>query len=79
MHVGQCLPDSCSTQDVKIIMINDPASIRLNQVISVKSDTKVQSEEIIDELKIFETRVVPGAFDIWKEQKFYIFRFEVFL
>lgn len=58
LHVGQCLPDTCSVHDVSQMMSFDPASISFKQK---------------NELIIVETRKVPGDFNILHYAKFYIF------
>jgi hypothetical protein len=68
LDVGQCLPDSCTVQDVSQILINDPASQVLQQVVFInKNSTKA------NEIAILSTRTVPGEYTIWRDHKFYIF------
>ncbi|KAL7036067.1 hypothetical protein ACKWTF_008679 [Chironomus riparius] len=68
LDVGQCLPKACSLQDVTTILSRDPASLALQQTITVNGNlTKA------NELNIIRSRLVPGNYSIWQDHKFYIF------
>ncbi|CRK99548.1 CLUMA_CG012865, isoform A [Clunio marinus] len=68
LHIGQCLPESCSTTDVSMILENDPASKALKKL--EVNDKKTNSEP---SFKILSTRKVPGEYNEWSEPKIYIF------
>ncbi|KAG5682446.1 hypothetical protein PVAND_011798 [Polypedilum vanderplanki] len=68
IDVGQCLPKSCTQQDVIIIMNRDPASLILQQTLTMNNDS-IKANEV----KVLETRKVPGEYSIWEDLKFYIF------
>jgi hypothetical protein len=73
LHVGQCLPRACNTQDVTIIMNTDPASMALQQKPSQKQEDEAVIQMKTNELNIFETRIVPGEYILWNDSKFYAF------
>lgn len=52
----------------------DPSSMALQQKASPKQEEDEADTQIkTNELNIFETRIVPGEYNIWKDQKFYVF------
>ena len=69
LNIGQCLPDTCSAKDVTVIMNNDPAFVALNEATIEENGKAVKATEA----HVFDTRAVPGDFNIWKERKFYVF------
>lgn len=58
LQVSQCLPDTCKPREIIALMNLDAASINFRQK---------------NELTIFESRKVPGDFNILQNTKFYIF------
>jgi hypothetical protein len=74
LHVGQCLPKACHPQDVTTIMNADPSSVALQQKAFPKQEEdEADTQMKTNELNIFETRIVPGEYNIWKDQKLYVF------
>lgn len=68
LDVGQCLPKTCSIKDVMIMMNRDPASMVLQQKITINGNiTKA------NELNIIQSRIVPGEYSMWRDPKFYVF------
>jgi len=51
----------------------DPASIILNQMSSINHEDQSHKEMKANDLTVFDTRTVPGDFNIWREQKLYVF------
>lgn len=68
LDVGQCLPKSCSTRDITVIMNRDPASMILQQTITFNGNNSKANE-----MSITKTRIVPGDYSIWQDQRFYVF------
>lgn len=68
LDVGQCLPKTCSTRDITVIMNRDPASLILQQTIMLNGNSTKANE-----ISITQTRMVPGNYSIWHDQKFYVF------
>lgn len=59
VHVGQCLPKSCSSPDVLNILNADPVLTRLG-----KSE--------LSQLTLLDCRAVPGSFNYLDDPKFYL-------
>lgn len=74
MQVGQCLPKTCTPQDVTVILNKDPAAIMLQHTeVQVETMHSNETATSANELLIFDLRMVPGEYNIWHDQKFYVF------
>lgn len=60
--IGECLPDSCTTDDVHYIM-ESGAKIALHEDAS-------SPEHVI--LKVIHVKRVPGSYNMWQDVKFFI-------
>ncbi|CAD7087739.1 unnamed protein product [Hermetia illucens] len=67
LNLGECLPKSCTTKDVKSILDLDPYAYMLNGGSS--------SERVT----ILDVRRVPGNFAVWNDKGFYILSFSFLL
>ncbi|CAO1398931.1 unnamed protein product [Diamesa hyperborea] len=74
LQVGQCLPKTCTPQDVTAILNKDPAAIMLQHIeVQVNIHSNETKATSANELLIFDLRKVPGEYSIWHDQKFYVF------
>lgn len=76
MQVGQCLPKTCTPQDVTAILNKDPAAIMLQHIevqVNIETNHSNETATSANELLIFDLRMVPGEYNIWHDQKFYVF------
>jgi hypothetical protein len=64
INVGQCLPATCSGEDVKSIMGLDPA-VRSLQFSQNLTETR-------NELKVLSTKLVPGTYDLLNDHRFHM-------
>jgi hypothetical protein len=64
LNVGQCLPETCSGDDVKAIMEMDPAVLALQSTLN--------NTEAKNDLKILSAKLVPGTYDVFGDYKFYM-------
>jgi hypothetical protein len=67
--MGQCLPRTCTVEDVKAILQLDPAAGLLTQLVN---DHNAMSMASMDQFDILEIRPVPGAYNLWTDQRFFI-------
>lgn len=67
MHVGQCLPRICSTNDIKIILNMDASARKFNEnFINATMDANK------GEINVLSVRRVPGEYTVWKDRLFYL-------
>ncbi|XP_075157249.1 uncharacterized protein LOC142230492 [Haematobia irritans] len=64
LQVGECLPKSCTVQDVQHLLEIDPHAIML---------TSMNTSSPMSVVKIMGVRTVPGLYSYWRELKFQIF------
>uniref|UniRef100_A0A8D8BCP9 Nose resistant to fluoxetine protein 6 n=1 Tax=Culex pipiens TaxID=7175 RepID=A0A8D8BCP9_CULPI len=71
LHLGQCLPKSCSKEEVQCMLKEDPNSILLKHkdVCELKNSSSKTSCNLLDVINI---RNVPGAYSLYEDTKFYI-------
>lgn len=69
--VGQCLPKSCTTNDVNLILKLDQRLSSINQRKLVNNLTELKSS---NEIKIIEVRNIPGDYSLIMDHKFYMLR-----
>lgn len=62
LNVGQCLPKSCSLNDIDAILKQDP----LFNVLTDNTNSSVK-------LNILNVRRVPGEYSLWTDYRFYAF------
>jgi hypothetical protein len=67
--MGQCLPQTCTIVDVKAILQLDPAVGVLAQLVK---DHNTMTMSSVDQFDILEIRPVPGAYNLWMDQRFFI-------
>lgn len=67
MHVGQCLPRSCSTDDVKFILNLDDAARKFKENF-MNATLDANKGEIV----AMSVRRVPGEYDLLKDRTFYL-------
>lgn len=67
MHVGQCLPRSCSTDDVKFILNVDTSARKFKEAFANATNPSNKGEIVA-----LNVRRVPGGYDFWKDRLFYL-------
>lgn len=67
MHVGQCLPQSCSTEDVQFILNVDSSARKFKETFA--NATNYENNGGIVALSV---RRVPGEYNIWNDRIFYV-------
>lgn len=77
LQVGQCLPKSCTIDDVTVILNNDPTAkliseVRLNDFITNNNITGSGTHKA--NMVILNVRHVPGEYSLWNDPKFYLLR-----
>jgi hypothetical protein len=65
LHIGQCLPEACSGDDVKAIMERDPALLALQP-------PTLNHTAANNDVKILSAKLVPGTYDLFSDYKFYL-------
>ncbi|XP_061397513.1 uncharacterized protein LOC133333201 [Musca vetustissima] len=63
LQIGECLPKSCTAQDVQHLMELDPHANMLSSINNTQMTV----------VKILRVRTVPGLYSYWRELKFQIF------
>lgn len=63
LQIGECLPKSCTAQDVQHLLELDPHA----NMLSTLNHTQMAM------VKIMRVRTVPGLYSYWRELKFQIF------
>ncbi|XP_037936146.1 uncharacterized protein LOC119670101 [Teleopsis dalmanni] len=66
LQIGECLPKSCTSQDVHAILSLDPHAQMLDTLSTIHSSNSTL-------VQIRRVRTVPGFFSYWRELKFQIF------
>lgn len=67
MHVGQCLPRSCSTEDVQFILNEDSSARKFKETFA-----NATNHENNGEIVALSVRRVPGEYNVWKDRLFYL-------
>lgn len=67
MHVGQCLPWSCSAEDVKLILNIDNSARKFNEEF-LNATNEVNKGEIV----ALSVRRVPGDYNPFMDRVFYL-------
>lgn len=68
LQLGQCLPKSCTNEDVRHILEEDPHAQILAAINTFNSDNNTSIQ-----VRILRVRTVPGSHNYWHERKFQIF------
>uniref|UniRef100_A0A1A9W274 Nose resistant-to-fluoxetine protein N-terminal domain-containing protein n=1 Tax=Glossina brevipalpis TaxID=37001 RepID=A0A1A9W274_9MUSC len=68
LQLGECLPKSCSSQDIQHILDLDPHA----QILKSLNYSNISSNNTTS-VKILRVRTVPGIYSFWRELNFQIF------
>lgn len=68
MHVGQCLPRSCNTEDVQFILNVDSSARKFKETFANATNYVQNNAEIV----ALSVRRVPGEYNVWKDRLFYL-------
>lgn len=69
LQVGQCLPESCSLEDVDNILSRDPGLVKFNQQQNGLSNGMPSEEAIV----FLSARKVPGSYRLSDDKRFVVF------
>ncbi|KAI9589996.1 uncharacterized protein LOC119639842 [Glossina fuscipes] len=70
LQLGECLPKSCSSQDIQHILDLDPHAQILK---TLNYNNNNSSNSTTTSVKILRVRTVPGIYSFWRELSFQIF------
>lgn len=65
--MGQCLPRVCTEKEVELILQQDAAAQKF-----VKIFENATKEADKADIRILEVRRVPGSYNLWTDQSFYL-------
>lgn len=66
LQIGQCLPKACTPDDIEVILSEDDATIKFNEIYANATGERRGA------LAVINVRRVPGDFDVRSDPTFYL-------